>query len=257
VFPARRRISFVGKRGNGLLVSGALGIGIRILAAPAAARGKLAVPARLSPATVITALLVAAGVLVASPVPPAVSEGAVSLVLIGRGGVTVRAVGLTRTLAGIVLPGVSVPVGVSLIRIGLTSVFLVAGLLVALVTVLRPRITGRALRTREDLVLLEILDDRRRAAFISLDALATLLGVSVTAVSLLWPGCLSLILLALLPLILLALALVILTLITLLGLSPVVVPATGISPAVLALTGVHAIAVALTGIRPVVLLARG
>ena len=75
-------------------------------------------------------------------------------------------------------------------------------------------------------------------AFISLVALATLLGVSITAVSLLWPDRLALIILAL--------ALVILTLVTLLGMSPVVVSTTGISPAVLTLAGVHATAIALT-----------
>jgi hypothetical protein len=126
VFPARRRISFVRERRDGLLVIGALWVRIRILGPPAATRSKLAVPAGLARVTVITAALVAgvlvAGVLVAGvlvtrvlvngivitrvlvtavritrvlvsgPVWPAVSERAVSLILIGRRGGAVRAV---------------------------------------------------------------------------------------------------------------------------------------------------------------------
>jgi len=149
-----------------------------------------------------------------------------------------RAVQLGRPLAGVVLLGISaVPAGVFLVQIGLAAAFLVVRLLVAPVTVLRPRIAARALRTRET------FGGARTLAFISLEGLATLLGVSVTAVSLLWPGHL--------PLIILALALVIRTLIILLGISAVVVSTTGIRPAVLTLAGVRA-PDALTVIRPAV-----
>jgi hypothetical protein len=245
VFPLRRRISFVRERRDGLLVSGAIWVRIRILGPPVAIRGKLAVPARLARATVMTAVLVTR-VLVTSPIRPAISERTVFLVLIGRRGGAVRAVQLGRPLAGVVLLGISVPVGVALIRIGLAVAFLVARLLVSLVTVLRPCITARALRTREDLVPPETFGGLRTLAFIPLETLATLLGVSVTAVSLLRPGHLPLIILALA----LALALVIRTLIILLGISAVIVSTTGTRPAVLTRTGVR-IADALTGIRPV------
>ena len=154
-----------------------------------------------------------------------------------------RAVQLGRPLAGVVLLGIAVPVGVPLVRIGLAAAFLVAWLLVGLVTVLRPRITGRALRPREALVPPETFGGLRTLALIPLEALATLLGVSVTAVTLLWPGHL--------PLIILALALVIRTLIILLGMSAVIVSTTGIRPAVLTRVGVRA-AGALTGMRPAV-----
>jgi hypothetical protein len=120
---------------------------------------------------------------------------------------------------------------------------LVARLLVGLVTVLRPRITARARRTREDLIPIETFGGHRTLAFIPLEALATLLGVSVTAVPLPWQGQLALIILAL--------ALVIRTLIILLGISAVVVSTTGIRPAVLTRAGVRA-ANALTRIRPAV-----
>jgi hypothetical protein len=263
VFPARRRISFVRERRDGLLASGALRFRIRILGPPAATRGKLAVLARLARTTGITAVLIT-GVLVRCPVPPAVSEGAESLVLIGRPGGALRAVQLGRSLAGVVLLRIPVPVGVSLVRIGLAGAFLVVRLLVGLVTVLRPRITARALRTREDLVPPETLGGLKTLAFIPLEALATLLGVSVTAVSLLRPGHLALVILALalvilalalvilaLALVILALALVIRTLIILLGISAVVVSTTGIRPAVLTWAGVRT-ADALTGIRPAV-----
>jgi hypothetical protein len=109
--------------------------------------------------------------------------------------------------------------------------------------VLRPRITARALRTREDLVPPGTFGGLRTLAFIPLEALVTLLSVSVTAVSLLCPGHL--------PLVILALALVIRTLIILLDISAVVVSTTGIRPAVLTWTGVRT-AAALTGIRPAV-----
>jgi hypothetical protein len=263
VFPARRRISFVRERRDGLLASGALRFRIRILGPPAATRSKLAVPARLARTTGITAVLIT-GVLVRCPVPPPVSEGAVSLVLIGRRGGALRAVQLGRPLAGVVLLRIPVPVGVSLVRIRLAAVFLVVRLLVGLVAVLRPRITARALRTREDLVPPETFGGLRTLAFIPLEVLATLLGVSVTAVSLPWPGHLPLVILALalvilalalvilaLALVTLALALVTRTLIILLGISAVVVSATGIRPAVLTRAGVRT-GDALTGIRPAV-----
>jgi hypothetical protein len=263
VFPARRRISFVRERRDGLLASGALRFRIRILGPPAATRSKLAVPARLARTTGITAVLIT-GVLVRCPVPPPVSEGAVSLVLIGRRGGALRAVQLGRPLAGVVLLRIPVPVGVSLVRIGLAAAFLVVRLLVGLVTVLvglvtvlRPRITARALRTRENLVPPETFGGLRTLAFIPLEVLATLLGVSVTAVSLPWPGHLPLVILALalvilaLALVTLALALVTRTLIILLGISAVVVSATGIRPAVLTRAGVRT-GDALTGIRPAV-----
>jgi hypothetical protein len=126
VFPARRRISFVRERRDGLLVIGALWVRIRILGPSAATRSKLAVPAGLARVTVITAVLVTGvlvtgvlvtgvlvtgvlvngivvtrvlvtavritRVLVSGPVWPAVSERAVSLILIGRRGGAVRAV---------------------------------------------------------------------------------------------------------------------------------------------------------------------
>jgi hypothetical protein len=106
VFPARRRISFVRERRDGLLVIGALWVRIRILCSPAATRSKLAVPAGLARVTVITAVLVTrvlvtrilvtrivvtrvlvtavriTRVLVSGPVGAAVSERAVSLILI-------------------------------------------------------------------------------------------------------------------------------------------------------------------------------
>jgi hypothetical protein len=219
---------------------------------PAATLGKLAVPARLARTTGITAVLVTGvlvtgvlvtGVLVCCPVPPAVPEGAVSLVLIGRRGGALRAVQLGRPLAGVVLLCIPVPVGVSLVRIGLAAAFLVVRLLVGLVTVLvglvtvlRPRITARALRTRENLVPPETFGGLRTLAFIPLEAPVTLLGVSETAVSLLWPG---------------HLPLVIRTLIILLGVAAVVVSTTGIRPAVLTWAGVRT-ADALTGIRPAI-----
>jgi hypothetical protein len=172
-------------------------------------------------------------------------------VLIRRRGGTLRAVQLGIPLDGVVLLRIPVPVGVSLVRIGLAAAFLVVGLLIGLVTVLvgllavlRPRITPRALRTSEDLVPPETFGGLRTLAFIPLEALATLLGVSVTAVSLLlWPGHL--------PLVILALALVIRTLIILLGISAVVVSTTGIRPAVLTWAGVRTADI-LTGIRPAV-----
>jgi hypothetical protein len=111
VFPARRRISFVRERRDGLLVIGALWVRIWILGPPAATRSKLAVPAGLARVTVITAVLVTGvlvtrvlvtrvlvtavhitRVLVSGPVRPAVSERAVCLILIGRRGGAVRAV---------------------------------------------------------------------------------------------------------------------------------------------------------------------
>jgi hypothetical protein len=111
VFPARRRISFVRERRDGLLVIGALWVRIWILGPPAATRSKLAVPAGLARVTVITAVLVTrvlvtrvlvtsvlvtavhiTRVLVSGPVRPAVSERAVCLILIGRRGGAVRAV---------------------------------------------------------------------------------------------------------------------------------------------------------------------
>jgi hypothetical protein len=230
-----------------LLVSGVLRVRIRILGPPAVTGGRLAVPARLARAVVITGVLITGvlitRVLVSGPVPPAVPEGAVSLVLIGRRGGAVRAVQLGRLLAGVVLLGISIPVGVSQVRIGLAAAFLVARLFVGLVTVLRPHITARALRTREDLVPSQTFGGLRTLALIPLEALATLLGVSVTAVSLLWPGHL--------PLIILASALVIRTLIIVLGISAVVVSTTGIRPAVLTRAGVRT-GDALTGIRPAV-----
>jgi hypothetical protein len=235
-----------------LLVSGVLRVRIRILGLPAATRGRLAVPARLARAALISGVLISGvlitgvlitGILVSGPVPPAVSEGAVSLVLMGRRGGAVRAVQLGRLLAGVVLLGISIPVGVFLVRIGLIAAFLVARLLVGLVTGLRPHITARALGTREGLVPLETLGGLRILAFISLEALATLLGVSVTAVYLLWPGHV--------PLIILALALVIRTLIIVVGISAVVVSTTGIGPAVLTRAGVRAADV-LTGIGPAI-----
>jgi hypothetical protein len=160
----------------------------------------LAVPGRLAGAGFISAVLVA-GALGPGPVPAAVSEGAVGRLLIGRA----RLARCDVPLTGVARLGVYVPVVVSLLRIGRAASFLVGLLvtlvlvglllvglllvtlllvaLVHLVTVLRPRVTARTLRT---------LGTRERlaspAALIPLEALALgalLGGVLVAAVSLL------------------------------------------------------------------------
>src|SRR5271154_6254417 len=113
MFPARGRISFVGERRDGLLVRGVLRVRIRVLGRSAASGRELAAPIRPSGRPLVATIRVA-GVFVPGSVLPAVSEGAISLVLVGAGGVTWPGI----TLALVLLLGVGL-VGVRLVRVGL------------------------------------------------------------------------------------------------------------------------------------------